>query len=80
MKIKIAIQDREEAEKYESMNMAGATPTDWVDFYFRLDLLESMWHDPSDNLLVLGINGSDFRTLYSKALHDRFAKHLGFAI
>ena len=72
MKIQIAIQDREEAEKFERMNIAGDTPVQWADFYFKESMLESMWRDPTGDMLVIGINGSDYHTPYTKKKFEAF--------
>ncbi len=72
MKIQIAIQDREEAEKFERMNMSDKTPVEWADFYFKASMLESMWHDPTSNMLVIGISGSDYHTPYTKKKFETF--------
>ena len=73
MKIQIAVQDNKGAEEAENMNIPFKPKTFHADFYFKSELLESMWHDEMYNEIVIGINGADYRTPYSKKLHDMFA-------
>ena len=76
MKITISIQDNKGAEEAERMNIPFKPKTFQEDFYFRLELLESMWHDKIYDELVLGINGCDYRTPYKKVLFDIFKELL----
>ena len=70
MTIVIAVQDRQKVEQYESMNMPGDPPIEWVEFHFRKSMLESVWHDEQNTQLIVGINGCDYHTPYNKELFD----------
>jgi len=72
MKITILVQDTKGADEAERMNMPFEPETFHTTFYFRIDMLESMWVDEKYEELILGINGSDYRTPYSKELFETF--------
>ena len=77
MNIKILIQDNRKAREAENMGIDIPGVYELTTFYFREEMLESMWHDETDNELVLGINGCDYRTPFDQKLFDKFKKILG---
>jgi len=73
MKIKIVVQDNTKVEEAEKYGFEAEPEFDYTDFYFHPEMVRYMWLDSSqDNWeIVLGYDGSDFRTPYNEDVFNR---------